>query len=163
MGEFGLTISEEKSKIIEFGHCACLRARKYGTKCETFDFLGFTHFCDKTRRGKFKLGRKTSNKKFIQKMKDMNIWLKSVRNLVELKEWWKVLELKLLGHYLYYGMSGNIRWLQNYYYQTVRLAFKWINRRSQKKSYNWDQFHRFILCNPLPKPKIYHSLYNLNP
>ena len=163
MGEFGLTISEEKSKIIEFGHCACLRARKYGTKCETFDFLGFTHFCDKTRRGKFKLGRKTSNKKFIQKMKDMNIWLKSVRNLVELKEWWKVLELKLLGHYLYYGMSGNIRWLQNYYYQTVRLAFKWINRRSQKKSYNWDQFHRFILFNPLPKPKIYHSLYNLNP
>ena len=163
MGEFGLTISEEKSKIIEFGHCACLRARKYGRKCETFDFLGFTHFCDKTRRGKFKLGRRTSNKKFTQKMKDMNIWLKSIRNRVELEEWWKVVGLKLLGHYRYYGMSGNMQWLQNYYHQTVRLAFKWINRRSQKKSYNWNQFNRFIIFNPLPKPKIYHSLYNLNP
>jgi len=163
MGEFGLTVSEEKSKIIEFGHCACQRARKYGMKCETFDFLGFTHFCDKNRKGKFKLGRKTSRKKFTQKMTDMNIWLKSIRNLVELKVWWKVLGLKLLGHYRYYGMSGNIRWLQNFYYQTVKLAFKWINRRSQRKSYNWDQFKRFIQFNPLPKPKIYHSLYNLKP
>ncbi|MBC2745506.1 MAG: hypothetical protein HF975_00620 [ANME-2 cluster archaeon] len=93
----------------------------------------------------------------------MNIWLKSIRNLVELKEWWKVLGLKLLGHYRYYGMSGNIRWLQNFYYQTVSLAFKWINRRSQRKSHNWDQFNRFIQFNPLPKPKIYHSLYNLKP
>ena len=73
MNKFGLKISEGKSKIIEFGRCSCQRARKYGFRCETFDFLGFTHFCDKTRRGKFKLGRKTSRKKFTQKMKDMNI------------------------------------------------------------------------------------------
>ncbi len=163
MGKFGLMVSEEKSKIIEFGHCACQKARKYGMKCETFDFLGFTHFCDKTRKGKFKLGRKTSRKKFTQKMTDMNIRLKSIRNLVELEKWWKVLGLKLLGHYRYYGMSGNIRWLQNFYYHTVKLAFKWINRRSQRKSYNWDQFNRFIQFNPLPKPKIYLSLYNLKP
>ena len=161
MEKFGLTISEEKSKIIEFGRCECLRAKKNGRKCETFDFLGFTHFCDKTRRGKFKLGRKTSRKKFTQKMKDMNVWLKSIRNRVELSEWWKLLRPKLLGHYRYYGMSGNIRLLQNFYDHTVRLAFKWINRRSQKKSYRWDQFHHFIQLNPLPKPKIYTSLYNL--
>jgi hypothetical protein len=60
MGKFGLTISEEKSKIIEFGRCPCMRAKQYGLKCETFDFLGFTHFCDLSRKGKFKLGRKTS-------------------------------------------------------------------------------------------------------
>ena len=163
MGKFGLTISEEKSKIIEFGRCACQRVGKYGRKCETFDFLGFTHFCDKTRRGKFKLGRKTSHKKFRQKMKDMNIWFNRIRNRVELKEWWKVLGLKLLGHYRYYGMSGNMRMLRNFHHQIVRLAFKWVNRRSQRKSYNWGQFSRFIQFNPLPKPKIYHSLYNLKP
>ena len=163
MGEFGLTISEEKSKIIEFGRCACQRVGKYGRKCETFDFLGFTHFCDKTRKGKFKLGRKTSRKKFTQKMNDMNIWFKHIRNRVELKEWWKVIGLKLLGHYRYYGMSGNMRMLRNFHHQIVRLAFKWVNRRSQRKSYNWDQFSRFIHFNPLPKPKIYHSLYNLKP
>src|SRR4030067_1357528 len=162
MEKFGLTISEEKSKIIEFGRCECLRAKKKGRKCGTFDFLGFTHFCDKTRRGKFKVGRKTSRKKFTQKMKDMNVWLKSIRNRVELNEWWKLLRPKLLGHYRYYGMSGNIRLLQNFYDHTVRLAFKWINRRSQKKSYRWDQFHHFIQLNPLQKPKIYTSLYNLN-
>ncbi len=78
MNKFGLKISEEKSKIIEFGRFTCQMAKKYGFKCETFDFLGFTHFCDKTRRGKFKLGRKTSRKKFIQKMKDMNLWLKHI-------------------------------------------------------------------------------------
>jgi len=52
MGKFGLTISEEKSKIIEFGRCPCMEAKQYGWKCETFDFLGFTHFCDKSRWGK---------------------------------------------------------------------------------------------------------------
>lgn len=163
LSEFGLTTSEEKSKIIEFGRCACTRAKRYGRKCETFDFLGFTHFCDKSRWGNFKLGRKTSHKKFRQKMMDMNIWLKRIRNRTQLKVWWKVLELKLLGHYRYYGMSGNFRMLQNFYHQVVRLAFKWVNRRSQRKSYNWAQFLRFILFNPLPKPKIYHSLYNLKP
>ncbi|CAD6491018.1 MAG: Reverse transcriptase (RNA-dependent DNA polymerase) [Candidatus Argoarchaeum ethanivorans] len=163
LNEFGLTISEEKSKIIEFGRCACQEAENYGRKCETFDFLGFTHFCDKSRRGKFKLGRKTSRKKFRQKTKDMSLWLKRIRNLVELKEWWNMLRLKLPGHYRYYGMSGNFRWMQNFYQQVVKLAFKWVNRRSQRKSYNWAQFTRFILFNPLPKPKIYHSLYTLNP
>ena len=163
MGEFGLTISEEKSKIIEFGRCACTKALQHGRKCETFDFLGFTHFCDKSRWDNFKLGRKTSRKKFRQKMAEMNIWLKRIRNLVKLKVWWKLLGLKLLGHYRYYGMSGNFRMLKNFYHQVVRLAFKWVNRRSQRKSYNWAQFLRFILFNPLPKPKIYHSLYNLNP
>ena len=163
MAKFGLTVSEEKSKTIEFGRRACNKARREGKKCETFDFLGFTHFCDLSRKGKFKLGRKTSRKKFRQKMAEMNIWLKRIRNLVELKVWWKLLGMKLLGHFQYYGMSGNIRSLQNFYHQVVRLAFKWINRRSQKKSYNWAQFSRFILFNPLPKPKIYHSLYNLIP
>jgi len=112
---------------------AHVTSKEYGFKCETFDFLGFTHFCDKTRRGKFKLGRKTSRKKFAQKMKDMNLWLKSIRNRIELKELWKFLGIKLLDHYQYYGMSGNFRLLRNFYDHAVKLAFKWINRRSQRK------------------------------
>ncbi|NQE05631.1 hypothetical protein C5S32_07160 [ANME-1 cluster archaeon GoMg1] len=156
LAKFGLKISEEKSRIIEFGRYACQQARKQGKKCATFDFLGFTLYCDKTRNGKFKVGRKTSSKKFRQKMKDMNQWLKGIRNRVKLEVWWLLLKQKLAGHYQYYGISGNIGGLQNYYYHTLRLAFKWINRRSQKKSYNWDQFIRFLSFNPLPKPKIYH-------
>jgi hypothetical protein len=66
--KFGLAISEEKSRIIKFGRYACQQARKQGKKCATFDFLGFTLYCDITRYGKFKVGRKTSSKKFRQKI-----------------------------------------------------------------------------------------------
>ena len=86
---------------------------------------------------------------------NMNLWLKGVRNRMKLELWWPLLAQKMTGHYQYYGISGNIRGLQSFYYHTEKLAFKWINRRSQKKSYNWGQFNRFLSFNPLPKPKIY--------
>jgi RNA-directed DNA polymerase len=156
LAKFGLKISEEKSRIIAFGRSACQQARKQGKKCATFDFLGFTLYCDKDRNGGFKVGRKTASTKFRQKTKDMNQWLKGIRNHVKLKAWWPLLKQKLAGHYHYYGISGNFKGLKSYYHHTVRLAFKWINRRSQKKSYNWGQFNRFLTHNPLPKPKIYH-------
>lgn len=66
----------------------------------------------------------------------MNQWLKDVRNLVELKLWRKLSELKLIGHYRYYKISGNIPEMRAFYKQTLRLAYKWINRRGQKRSYN---------------------------
>lgn len=68
----------------------------------------------------------------------------------------------LRGNYRYYEISGNIAELKAFYKQVVRLAFKWLNRRSQKRSYNWTQFHRFLNFNPLPKPKIYHLIYTLS-
>jgi len=162
LSKFGLRIAENKSRIIEFGRYPWLKAQKRGKRIATFDFLGFTHYCDKTRRGKFKLGRKTSRAKFRQKMKTMNQWLKDIRNLVELKLWWKVLKLKLIGHYRYYGISGNMQEMRAYHKQVLRLIFKWINRRSQKKSCNWVQFLRFLKYNPLPQPKIYHLTYTLS-
>jgi len=162
LGYFGLKLSDKKSRIIEFGRFACQEARKQGKKCPTFDFLGFTHYCDRTRTGKFKVGRKTSSKKYRQKLKELNQWLKHVRNAMKLEDWWRLLRLKLLGHYRYYGMSGNFRWLECFYHEVKGLVFKWINRRSQKKSYNWQQFHRFLQFNPLPKPRIYHSTYTLS-
>ena len=140
---------------MEFGHYVWEKAQKRGKRGATFDFLGFTHYCDKTRRGKFKLGRKTSSAKFRQKMEVVNQWLKRVRNQVTLAEWWKVFRLKLVGHYRYYGISGNMSSMHAYYRQTLRLAHKWINRRSQKKSYSWQQFLKFVKYNPLPLPKIY--------
>jgi hypothetical protein len=83
------------------------KSQEEKNECATFDFPGFTHFCDKTRNGNFKVGRKTSSKKLRQKIKEMNQWLKGIRNRVKQKVWWRVLRQKLRGHYLYYGMSGN--------------------------------------------------------
>lgn len=162
LGLFGLKIAEDKARIIEFGRYVWQRAQEQGTKPATFDFLGFTHYCGKSRRGGFKLGRKTANSKFRQKMKAINIWLKNVRNAMKLEEWWPLLGLKLTGHYRYYGVSGNSEAINTFYYQTRRLVYKWINRRSQKKSYNWAQFERFLKFNPLPKPRIYQALYTLS-
>lgn len=161
--KFGLKISQHKSQIIAFGRYVWYKAQNSGERIATFDFLGFTHYCDKTRNGYFKLGRRTSRKKLRDKLKEMNQWLKRVRNAVELKQWWQTLRAKLLGYFRYYGISGNMPQMKAFYTKVVRLAFKWINRRSQKKSYNWKQFNRFLEYNPLPKPKIYHNIYTLKP
>jgi group II intron reverse transcriptase/maturase len=159
LAKFGLKIKESKSRIVEFGRQVWERAAEEGSRVGTFDFLGFTHYCDKTRKGKFKLNRKTSAKKFRTKLKALNLWMKSVRNQVSLKEWWPVLRSKLNGHYQYYGVSGNIRELRAYYSRAMRLAYKWVNRRSQRRSYTWHSFLRYLEWNPLPTPRIYHDLY----
>jgi len=162
LNKFGLRIAENKSRIIEFGRKVWQKAQEEGKKMATFDFLGFTHYCGKTRRGKFKLGRKTARKRFREKLKAINRWMKEIRNQVELKEWWEVLRVKLLGHYRYYGISGNMGELRNFYIQTSKLAYKWINRRGQKKSFTYERYCRFKKYNPLPEPKIYHLTYTLS-
>jgi len=160
--KFGLEISNEKSRIIEFGRYVGQKAQKEKRKVETFDFLGFTHYCDKSRRGYFKLGHKTARSKYIQKAKAINQWLKGIRNLLPLKEWWEMLKPKLIGHYRYYGISGNMKVMRLFYDKTSKLAYKWVNRRSQKKSYTFERFCRYLKHNPLPEPKIYHQFYALS-
>jgi RNA-directed DNA polymerase len=162
LGKFGLKIAEGKSRVIGFGRNEWEKAQRTGMNVATFDFLGFTHHCDKTRRGKFKLGRKTSGKRFRQKAKAMNDWLRRVRNQVTLAEWWKVFRLKLAGHNRYYGISGNMQALREFSREASKLAYKWINRRSQKKSFTYAQYCKFKKYNPLPEPKIYHLTYTLS-
>ncbi len=162
LAKFGLRVLERKSRIIAFGRYVWQKAQREGKKVETFDFLGFTHNCDKTRRGAFKMGHKTASQRFRQKAKELNGWLKRIRNSVELKEWWKVLQRKLVGHYRYYGISGNYPALRRFYRLAFKLACKWMNRRSQRKSMSFDKYLRFLAYNPLPQPKIYHSIYTLS-
>jgi group II intron reverse transcriptase/maturase len=159
LAKFGLKVSEKKSRVIEFGRTAWKKSKQGGSKAATFDFLGFTHYCDKTRKGAFKLGRKTSSQKLRTKLAAANLWLKSIRNVTKLTNWWPVFQAKLRGHYNYYGVSGNMRELTAFYFRTKRLAFKWLNRRSQRKSFTWDEFERFLTWNPLPQPRILHKLY----
>lgn len=161
LNKFGLDLSKEKTRLIEFGRYARTNAKNKGKKPDSFDFLGFTHFCDKSRKGNFKVGRKTRKKKYNEKLKEMNGWLKAVRNTAEIKEWWKVLAAKLRGHYEYYGISGNHDSIMAFYIQTRKMTFKWINRRSQKRSMSWEQFGAYLKKYPLPKPEIKHNLYVL--
>lgn len=161
--KYGLEIHPEKSRTISFGRFERQNAKKQNRQPNTFDFLGFTHYCAKSRRGKFKLGRKTSRKKFAAKCKELNNWLRSIRNRVPTKEWWKTLRAKLQGHYQYYGVSENYAGIKQYYWLAMRMVKKWLNRRSQKKKMNWENFNHYLKCYPLPKPSIKHSFYTWSP
>jgi len=156
---YGLEIHPTKSRKISFGRFERENAKSGNRRANTFDFLGFTHYCDRSRKGSFKIGRKTSRKKYTAKCKAMNAWLKAIRNQVKTKEWWKILKAKLRGHYQYYGVSENFNGMVRFYKATVRLVRKWMNRRSQKRKMNWDKFTKYLEHYPLPKPKIMHSFY----
>jgi len=161
--KFDLELHKDKTRVLSFGRYERENADKQKRSANTFDFLGFTHFCGESRKGKFIVGRRTSRKKFRKKCKEMGTWLKRVRNLLPVKEWWPTLIAKLRGHYQYYGISGNIPGIRRYYTKVIRLVYKWLNRRSQRGSFNWTSFNRYLECYPLPKPKLVHNLYTLSP
>ena len=161
--KFDLELHPEKTRTISFGRYERENADSEGRKANTFNFLGFTHYCDKSRKGWFKVGRKTSRKKFRAKCKQMNIWLGDIRNCMKAKEWWPILQAKLRGHYQYYGVSGNMRSMNRFYALTIRMVFKWLNRRSQRKSFGWKSFYKYLERHPLPRPKIVHNMYTLSP
>jgi RNA-directed DNA polymerase len=161
--QFDLELHPEKTRVLSFGRYERENARRQHRRAHTFDFLGFTHFCGRSRRGKFIVGRRTSRKKFRKKCKELSLWLQRVRNCLPVKEWWPILAAKLRGHYQYYGVSGNMPSLKRYYQVALRLALKWLNRRSQRRSFNWDGFKQYLKHYPLPTPRIVHNLYTLSP
>lgn len=157
--KYGLEIHPTKSRNITFGHFERENARNQNRKPNTFDFLGFTHYCDTSRRGNFKVGRKTSRKKFTAKCREMNDWLRSIRNLVKTKDWWKTLAAKLRGHFQYYGVSENFMSISTFYKLTIKMVRKWLNRRSQKRKMSWEKFEKYLEHYPLPLPRIVHTFY----
>lgn len=157
--KYGLEIHPTKSRNFSFGRFERENSSLQNRRANTFDFLGFTHYCGKSIKGYFKVGRKTSRKKYSAKCKDMNEWLKAIRNLVKTKVWWKTLIVKLHGHFQYYGVSENFRGIARFYRSTIRMVHKWLNRRSQKRKMNWNRFLKYLEHYPLPKPKIVHSFY----
>jgi RNA-directed DNA polymerase len=161
--KFDLELHPGKTRIISFGRFERENARGQNRRGNTFDFLGFTHYCGTSRRGKFIVGRKTSRKKFRKKCKEMNDWLRKIRNFKKIKEWWPILQAKLRGHYQYYGVSGNMRSLRRFYRLTLGMTLKWLNRRSQRKSFNWVSFEKYLEHYPLPEPRIVYNLYTLSP
>jgi len=160
--KFNLEVSAEKTRIIEFGRYAKENARNRGKrKADTFEFLGFTHYVSTSRKGNFLMKVRTSKKRRNNSLKQMNEWLKKTRNQHKAKDIWKILASKLRGHYNYYGVSSNSREIQNYYCRTMQLTYKWMNRRSQKQSFNWQTFTEYLKLYPLPKPALVHNMYDI--
>ena len=124
MKDMGLSYILHKSRAFSFGKFEVENAKRQSRRANTFDFVGFTRYCDKSCKGGFKVGRKTSRSMIKAKCKDMNIWLKSIRNIVKTKEWWKVLRTKSQGQYQYYDVSGNMSSIAQFSAITVRLVRK---------------------------------------
>ena len=160
LGKFGLHLAQEKTNVLEFGRFAHQHNTQRGKKPHTFEFLGFTHYCTHTRDGRFMLGVRTSRKRMRRAIVAMNTWLKTIRNLIPTETIWEQLSAKLRGHYNYYGISGNVASLERYYGKTRTLTLKWMNRRSRKKSWNWQGFATYLKTYPLPMPKLTYAIYN---
>ena len=126
---FGLELEPSKTRLVEFGRFAEENRKKRGEgKPETFDFLGFTHYCSRSHKtGKFRMKRKTAQKKYRMKLKEMNTWIKQNRHR-RLKDLTSRLNLKLRGHYQYYGITDNSKSIGNFLDETKRMLFKWLNR-----------------------------------
>lgn len=157
---FNLQLAEEKTKCIPFGRFARKDARRRNTKPEEFNFLGFTFFCGKNRYGKFKVKRKTAMKKLRQSLTKFTEWMRRVGKFKPTGECVKRAIARLNGHLNYYAITDNAKKCSLYVLLFKRIMYKWLNRRSQRKSYNWKGYKEMLKHAGMPQMKIKH---NLNP
>lgn len=157
LAEFDLEVEPSKTAVLRFGS-QCLRRPVTSTyRPRTFSFLGFTHSVGRSRKGRFVVGRRTEAKRVRKKLKQLSERLRALRaqggqTMVD------YVCRHLRGHIQYYGVSGNSRGVSSYVYFATRYLFKWLNRRSQRRSLNWKRFGQ-VIQPLLPKARIVHDLY----
>lgn len=153
--KFGLELHPDKTKLVDFRMPRNLKGP--GTKGPgTFDFLGFTHHWGKSLKGNRIIQRKTARSRFSRAIKKMGVWMRKARHLPVLVQC-KMLRRKLLGHYNYYGITGNSKSLVRYKWEVEGLWWKWLSRRSFKARLTWEQMKRLLKRFPLPPPIATHS------
>ncbi len=153
--KFNLQLNEEKTKLVSFDK----RLYHSDNKRSSFDFLGLTFYWGRARSGAIIPKMKTIGKRLRSKLQKVNLWCRQVRNQYPLAVIWKTFARKLDGHIRYYGVSHNIRSVRKFRYLARRLLFKHLNRRSQRKSFNWEEFERYEQFHPLPEARICHVLF----
>jgi group II intron reverse transcriptase/maturase len=158
LGKFHLEVEPSKTRLIEFGRFAEADAARRGGKPGVFDFLGFTHYCGKTRYGVFKVKRMTSKKKFRAKLQAVSAWLREERSRMKTGELLKRSACKLAGHLQYYAITDNGKMCAEFRHQVTRQLYKWLNRRSQRRSYTWERFRDALAWVQWPSVRIKHKL-----
>ena len=156
LAKFGLEIAEDKSKVICFGRFA--RQNSADGKTETFGFLGFTLINGKTRTDKYRVVHRTSQKKLSAKQLAVKEWLwgnmhGSPSDTILL------LNRKLIGHYRYYGISGNSEGLRKFYKCVVETFYRVLTRRCQWTYLTWERYHSLLRKHPIATPKIYVNIW----
>ena len=158
LGRYGLTIHPDKSRLIRFRRPRRDGGSDDGPRPGTFDFLGFTHYWGKSRRGKRIVKRRTARKRFARAAHAIHEWTKRHRHL-PLAVQRDVLAQKLRGHYGYYGITGNIDALDRFHRVVVRTWRRWLDRRNQQRAMTWERMNHLLTHQPLPRPAVYRSVY----
>ena len=155
LAKYRLKLNEEKTRMVSFSKSRYRQGFKQGA----FDFLGFTYYWSRTQKGYAVAKVQTSGKRMRSKLKNVGLWARKIRNQYPLEVIWRRFCSKLAGHIRYFGVSYNLKRVWSFCNQAVRILFKWLNRRSQRRSYSWAAFGRFLASHPLPPKKIYHRLF----
>lgn len=154
--KFNLELAKDKSRIIRFGRFA--KQNSADGKTETFDFLGFTHINGKTLTGKYTVLHRTSKKKLVAKKESVKGWLKENMH-GKPSDTIEKLNKKLVGHYRYYGISGNYEGLLKFY-RFIKITFyKILTRRSQRAYLTWKRYRMLLEKHPIMKPKVYVNIW----
>jgi group II intron reverse transcriptase/maturase len=155
---FGLELAQEKTRCIEFGRYARENAYKRGGKPKEFTFLGFTHYCGKSKEGYFKVKRRTSREKLGQSLRRFTDWAKKARRVLRKGEMLRQARARVIGHLNYYAITDNSARCSYYVYCTKHILFKWLNRKSQRKAYTWGRYSQALIWVKWPQPSIRKDL-----
>ena len=154
--KYGLTIHPEKTRLLEFGRYAEENAKRRGKKPATFDFLGHTHVCARSRKGKFTVHVRTMKKRFRRGLTAIAEWCQENRHR-PVEEQQKTLNAKLRGHYQYYGRPTNYRSIWQFFREVRRIWHKWLSRRTRGNGMTWEKYAAILGKHPLLMPRILHS------
>ena len=146
MGRYGLELEPSKTRIVRF-------SRFHPSMKNMVSFLGFEIYWFNDRSGVPRVKRRTARRKYHACVRRISDWIKEFRSMPK-RKFFKALSAKLIGHYNYYYVFGNSQAVGNFYSKVVKLLYKWLNRRSQRKSLNWKQLNRLLVNVNLPRPKV---------
>jgi RNA-directed DNA polymerase len=158
LAKYGLTLHPEKTRLVDFRRPdrRALRSPDNGdarSRPGTFDLLGFTHYWAKSRKGYWVVKQKTAADRFRRALKRIADWCRRYRH-EPVRDQWIALKRKLLGHFGYFGITGNFRALRTLRHRVIAVWRKWLSRRSQRARISWEEMLRLLASYPLPQPRI---------
>jgi group II intron reverse transcriptase/maturase len=151
--KYGLTLHPQKTRLVKFGRSAYYRAKRTKTKTATFDFLGFTHRCATSRKGKFVVHVSTMKTRLRRGLLAIAAWCREHMH-TPLDYQQQMLNAKLRGHYQYCGRPTNYRSLKKFVYTVRRIWHGWLARRTRGRNLSWQRFTRILARYPLLRPRI---------
>lgn len=153
---YGLELHPDKTRLVD------LRPPKSGGsgRGRSFEFLAFSHFWGRSRKGRWVVKRKTAKGRFGRSLRRVAQWCRVHRHW-PVRAQHAALCRKLRGHYAYFGLTGNSRALSRFRHETERVWRRWLDRRSSKAGMTWERFGRLLRRYPLPPPRVVHSVYRL--